>query len=252
MKINGWDISGAQTKQWNVTTGFSNIENESEWKRGSPLPFFMTGSIGFKTLQITFLVYGSGRNEILQNCSTLISKMMSESVILELDEFDHKFCGYLVKHDFAENPLGRLRVTSNRLSKLTVEFSCYEYSEQPDGSPFSESASGMLETVVTNAGNIWTPCIVEITPKVGTEKLTVTGINYNPDTGEKLQVVIRNLTTNKTVILDGETGKITEAGANKSADVDIWSLPVLAPGTNRITLDSTWMDIKVKYRPRFM
>ena len=90
MKINGWDISGAQARQWNVTPGFSNIENESEWQRGSPLPFFTTGSIGFKTLQITFLVYGSGRNKILQNCSTLLSKMMSESVILELDKFEHK------------------------------------------------------------------------------------------------------------------------------------------------------------------
>mgnify|MGYP000010671117 CR=1 FL=1 len=116
---------------------------------GKPLPFFVNGSIGWKTIQITFLVYGSGRNEILQNCSTLLSKM-SESVILELDKFDHKFCGFLSKHDFTENPLGRLKVTSNRLSKLTVDFFCYEFAEQPDGSPFSESASGMLETVVTN------------------------------------------------------------------------------------------------------
>ena len=121
MKINGWDISGAQAKQWNVIPGFSNIENESEWQRVRPLPFFVNGSIGWKTIQITFLVYGSGRNEILQNCSTLLSKM-SESVILELDKFDHKFCGFLSKHDFTENPLGRLKVTSNRLSKLTVDF----------------------------------------------------------------------------------------------------------------------------------
>ena len=56
MKINGWDISGAQAKQWNVIPGFSNIENESEWQRGSPLPFFVNGSIGWKTIQITFLV----------------------------------------------------------------------------------------------------------------------------------------------------------------------------------------------------
>ena len=34
MNINGWDISGAQAKQWNVTPGFSDIENESEWQRG--------------------------------------------------------------------------------------------------------------------------------------------------------------------------------------------------------------------------
>ena len=105
MNINGWDISGAQAKQWNVTPGFSDIENESEWQRGSPLPFFINGSIGWKTIRITFLVYGSDRNEILQNCSTLLSHMMSESVTLELDKFDHKFCGFMSKHDFTENPL---------------------------------------------------------------------------------------------------------------------------------------------------
>ena len=130
MNINGWDISGAQAKQWNVTPGFSDIENESEWQRGSPLPFFINGSIGWKTIRITFLVYGSDRNEILQNCSTLLSHMMSESVTLELDKFDHKFCGFMSKHDFTENPLARLKVTSNRLSKLTVDFSCYEFAEQ--------------------------------------------------------------------------------------------------------------------------
>lgn len=52
MNINGWDISGAQAKQWNVTPGFSDIENESEWQRGSPLPFFINGSIGWKTIRI--------------------------------------------------------------------------------------------------------------------------------------------------------------------------------------------------------
>ena len=64
MKINGWDISGAQAKQWNVIPGFSNIENESEWQRGSPLPFFVNGSIGWKTIQITFLVYRSCKTAV--------------------------------------------------------------------------------------------------------------------------------------------------------------------------------------------
>lgn len=251
MKINGWDISGAQARQWNVIPGFSSIENESEWQRGSPLPFLSKNYTGFKTIQIVLLVYGSDRKQILQNCSTLLAKM-SESDIFEFDGFTHKFCGVMTKHSITENPLGRRRVTANKVSKLIVEISCYEYAEQPDGSPFSESASGMMETTVTNAGNIWTPCIVEITPKVGIANLTITGINQNPDTGERLQVVLRKLNVGKKVVLDGETGLITENGVNKSADVDIWSLPALMPGANRITLDSTWTDITVKYRPRFM
>lgn len=54
MKINGWDISEVQAKQWNVNPGFSDVENESEWQRGSPLPFFAGNFVGFKTVQITF------------------------------------------------------------------------------------------------------------------------------------------------------------------------------------------------------
>ena len=62
---------------------------------------------------------------------------------------------------------------------------------------------------------------MEITPRAaGASAFTVKGINRNPDTGESLPVTIRNTTKDKTVILDGETGKITEAGVNKSADVD--------------------------------
>ena len=53
MKINGWDISGAQARQWNVTPDFSSIENESEWQRGSPLPFFVNGSIAVSYTHLT-------------------------------------------------------------------------------------------------------------------------------------------------------------------------------------------------------
>lgn len=252
MKINGWDISEAKAKQWNVTPGFSDIKNESEWQRGSPLPFFTKGSTGFKTIKITFLIYGSDRNQVLQNCSILISKMMQEKVILELDGFSHKFCGFLSKNDFTENPLGRLRVTKNKVGKITADFSCYEYSEKQDGSPFSESSSGVAETTITNPGTLWTPCIVEITPKIGLAKLTINGLVQNYDTGEKISTVIRNLTTDKKIILDGETGKITENGSSKTTDIDIWGLPVLMPGANRISFDSSRIDLTVKFRPRFV
>lgn len=251
MNINGWDISEAKAKQWNVTPGFSDIKNESEWQRASPLPFLMKSSIGFKPLQVTFLVYGGNRNEVLQNCSMLLARL-SEPVRLELDGFSHKYHGVMTKSDFVENPLGRQRVTANKVGKLTAGFSCYEYSEQPDGSPFSESSSGVTETTITNPGTLWTPCIVEITPKIGLAKLTINGLVQNYDTGEKISTVIRNLTTDKKIILDGETGKITENGSSKTADIDIWGLPVLMPGANRISFDSSRIDLTVKYRPRFV
>ena len=252
MKINDWDISGANAKQWNVVPGFSEIENESEWQRTSPLPYFSSNFTGFKTIQITFLVYGNGRNEILQNCSLLLSKFL-EPVKLELDGFQNKFYGIMVKNDFTENTLNRLRLTSNRLSKVTVEFNCYEYAEKMDGSPFSESVSGNGETIITNPGNICTPAIVEITPQLGMGELTITGITSDPITREELPVTVRNLTGNKTITLNGETGEWTEDGTEKTSDdIDIWALPSLLPGANHITLSSQRVDLAVKFRPRFM
>lgn len=250
MKINGWDISEAKAKQWNVTPGFSDIKNESEWQRASPLPFLMKSSIGFKSLQVTFLVYGWNRNEVLQNCSMLLARL-SEPVRLELDGFSHKYHGVMTKSDFVENPLGRQRVTENKVGKLTAGFSCYEYSEQPDGSPFSKSSSGSTQLIVTNPGNLDTPAVVEITPKIGIAELVINGLTRNPDTGENLKISIKSLTTGNKIILDGETGLFTEKGVLKK-DIEIWTLPSLLPGTNTITLSNAQMDISVKYRPRFI
>lgn len=39
MNINGWDISGAQAKQWNVTPGFSDIERK-RMAEGKPTAVF--------------------------------------------------------------------------------------------------------------------------------------------------------------------------------------------------------------------
>lgn len=250
MNINGWDISEAKAKQWNVTPGFSDIKNESEWQRASPLPFLMKSSIGFKPLQVTFLVYGGNRNEVLQNCSMLLARL-SEPVRLELDGFSHKYHGVMTKSDFVENPLGRQRVTANKVGKLTAGFSCYEYSEQPDGSPFSKSSSGSAQLIVTNPGNLDTPAVVEITPKIGIAELVINGLTRNPDTGENLKISIKSLTTGNKIILDGETGLFTEKGVLKK-DIEIWTLPSLLPGTNTITLSNAQMDISVKYRPRFI
>ena len=53
--------------------------------------------------------------------------------------------------------------------------------------------------------------MVEITPKVGMEQLTITGINRNLDTGENLRVVIRSLTANTVsythLSVSGESGE---------------------------------------------
>lgn len=244
MKINGWDISEAQAEQSRVVFGKHVVENRSEWTRASPVPVFMDNTIGFQGLKIDLLIRGKGREDIIKKRSQILSRLLKTADI-ELDDYKNRYKGILRKHSTNETDIIRWHV-------LTLEFDAYEYAAQADGSPYSESASGSLQTVVTNPGNILTPAIVEIIPQIGTAQLTVTGICRDPNTGTDLPVTIRNLTTGKKVILDGETGLMTEDGALKAADIDIWEVPSLLPGSNTITMDSSRMDITVKYYPRFM
>ena len=91
-----------------------------------------------------------------------------------------------------------------------------------------------------------------ITPQVGLASLKLTGLVRNPYTREDLPVTVKNLTTGKTVTIDGETGLMTEDEKLKSGDIETYGLPSLVPGTNTITLDSQCVDITVKYFPRYM
>lgn len=249
MKINGWDIVevGARVKQWNIVPGFHSISNDSEWIRGSPAPVLLKNKLGFKNLKVTILVRADrNRQAILGQCSEILAHLL-EPVELELDDFEHRFYGVLAKHSLEENPLGIPWLKYNRASMLTLEFNCYEYSEEE-----AKIGSGTSEIAINNPGNILTPAIIEVTPQIGAASIVLTGICRNHDTGEDLPVTIKNLETGKTVVLDGENGLFTQDGELKAGDIEIWDVPTLLPGENKITVNNNRMDIVVRYRPRFM
>lgn len=240
MLIGTWDISNAGARQSNVTFGYSGISNNSEWSRGSPAPFLIKNDIGFKSLKIVLVVKGSGREEILHRCSEILSHCLSP-VELTLDNYHNRyFYGIIKKHSAVEQSMKRWHT-------LTLEFDCYEY-----GNEVTQTFSGSTEFTLNNTGNIPTATTIEITPQIGAASIVLSGICRDYDTGEDLPVTIRELTTGKTVIIDGETGLITQDGEVKAADVDIWSLPVLLPGENKITVNNNRMDITLRFRPRFM
>lgn len=239
MQINGWDISQAGAKQWNVTFGNHTISNSSDWVRGSPGPVLCKNDIDFKSLKVVLLVYGSGREQILLRCSEILSHLL-EPADLKLDRYTNRYYGILTKYSTEESSM-------KRFHKLTLEFECYEY-----GAEVSVSFSGTTQMTVTNTGNIETPAIIEITPQIGAASITLTGLCRDYDTGEDLPVIIRDLLTNKVVVIDGESGMMTQGGDLKAGDIDIWALPTLLPGSNTITIDSNRMDITVRFHPRFM
>lgn len=238
MKINNWDIAEANAKQWNVTIGNHSVTGASEWVRGSPNPFLCKNDIGFKPIKIVLLVKGNGREEILRNKSEILSKFL-EPVELELDNFENKFRAVLTKHQTDEKSMKRWHT-------LTLELSGYEY-----GPEITESTSGESELIVNNPGNIVTPTRIEITPLISLESISVAGI-CRSEIGLDLPVTIYNAETGKTVVLDGESGLITQEGELKAADVDMWDVPALMPGINKIITDTSRVDLTIKFYPRYM
>lgn len=250
MKIGGWNIASAGAYQWNVTPGTHTLKNNSEWLRGSPVPVMSGNYMGFKTLKVALMVTGDGRENILNRCSTVISHL-TEPAEIELDGFTHRFYGILSKHSLTENPLKIPDVWKNRAAKLTLEFDGYEFAAAKKGKPYTASASCKRNLVFKNQGNILTPAVIEITPQAGAASLLLTGICRDVSTMEDLPVTVGNLTAGQTVILDGETGLFTENGEIKP-DLEIWGRPALLPGVNTVTADNDWMDITIKYYPRYI
>lgn len=244
MTINGTDISeefDAKVKQWRVDPGTRSLKHDSEWERGSVLPIFQAPSATFKDLTVTLMVYGSSRDDIMNRISDILALLTGETE-LALDDWSHQFCGVLEKSSVKE-----LSETSrNRFMELSLQFTGYEHGEE-----VSVTVSGSTITI-TNPGNMISPASIELTPTIGQSSITITGMCRDSETGEDLEVTVDALTTGNTIVINGLTGLVTEAGELKAGDVDMWALPTLLPGENTITLSTSYMNTTVTVLPIYM
>lgn len=274
MKIDGWDIRNAKARQARYINNHHSLSNGSVWNAGSNRPIFQKNQMGFKSFTLELWVKGDGYQEIVNNRGIILSKLMQE-VTLEPDWTEHKFQAVLNKFSITETSKQRFHV-------LSLEFNGYEYM---DTVTFTNEVSAKF--VVENAGTAPTPVTLEIIPKGGAigipedqmiasiicdtdgvyisdetdgavvagydyDTLIITGLSRDPRTEEALEIKVKNYTPGKKIIIDGETGLITEEGQTKIDDVEIWELPDLKPGENIITTNNNWLEVTIKYNPRFM
>lgn len=241
MQINGIDISRWHARQWAVTIGNHAITNNSEWNRGSPDPFLIGGTIGFKTIKATLLIKDSTREVMTMDRSNIVAALL-EPADITLDGFAHKFRVVLSKDASFEETVN---YRQDRWHKLTLELQGYEYGPEI-------SVTGVSSLAVNNPGNIITPANLEITPAIGAASVIISGICRDPDSKNDYPITIRNLVKGKKVVIDGESGLVMQDDALKAGDTDFWESPVLFPGVNKITCDNSNMTMTVKFKPRFM
>ena len=239
MRIGSIDISTYNAKQRTVSFYEHNaVSGDSEWLPGAAIPYFSSLQIGMKKFTVSLWVYGSSREEINLNCSNIIASLL-KPVELTLDGYEHKFRGVMTGHKEKEGTSGAMK----RWHILEISFQGYE-----DSDPVTES--GYSSVQVTNPGNIVSPAILEITPRVGASSISLTGICRDHYTEADLPVTIENLTAGNTVRIDTMTGLITENGMPK--EVDMWTMPSLVPGNNTITCDNAEMGISITVTPLYM
>lgn len=241
MQINGIDISRWHARQWSVSIGNHSITNESEWNRGSPDPFMVGSKVGFKTIKVTLLLKNESREVMTADRSDLVATLMKPADIA-LDGFSHKFRVVLTKDSSIEETVGHRQ---DLWHKLTLELQGYEY-----GSEIAVAGTGTLK--IMNPGNMDTPAILELIPSISTIPVNIRGISRNQVSEKEDLITVKNLITDKKVIIDGETGLITQDGKQKAGDVDLWELPVLIPGINTVTCDNVNVKMNIKFKPRYM
>lgn len=274
MLIDGWDIAEAKARQARFINNHHALSNSSAWNTGSNRPIFQRNQLGFKPFTIELWVKGNGYQEIVENRGIILAHLL-DAVVISPDWTTHKFRAVLNKYGVTETSKQRFHV-------LKLEFTGYEYSETQE---YSIDVSTTF--TIQNIGTAETPVILELIPKGGAvgipydqmqaaiicdedgayivdgddmaaiatydyDVLTINGLCHDPRTGEDLTIEVRNTTPEKKIIIDGETGLITENGKVKIEDVDIWALPTLQPGGNVITTNNNWLTVTVRYDPRYM
>lgn len=240
MKINGIDIARYGAKQYRVDFGQSELKNDTEWIERAALPLFSANYNLFKELTVKLIVYGTGRENIRNKISEIISHLL-EPAELELDGYARQFAGILTKTDVDEGS----DAARKRFQILKLQFDAYEHGRQVA----VEKDQWESYVQVKNPGNIRSPAVVRITPKTDLAALTVSGICAD-GFGQDVPVTINNLKNGKTIIIDGITGIVEEDGAAK--DIDIWTLPAVRPGSNEITLSQWNVGMKVTVLPLYI
>lgn len=230
MTINGWDISTVGGRQWTVRRGYSQVSNKSEWTAGSATPVVLPSTLGFKTMQVVILIKALNKEAVQLGISTILAKLLEPADIV-LDGMTRKFYGYLKGYSVNEATQRR----SNPFHTLTLNMEGFEYSTQV-------SASGSSSITVNNPGTVEGPAVLTVVPTQAAGTITISGLGDD--------IKLKNVVSGTTYIVNGETGVI-KAG-NNLADMDIWTLPVIQPGSNTITLSSSFATATVAFKPRYM
>lgn len=244
MKVNGIDLKekygskiriGQQTIKERTIITFTNWTDEADRTTPGQEP-----KMKFFDVEAEFIVIGASKTDAELTVSNIISDCKSGEI--ELDNMDLILQGELKE---AEKEFKK-----QWIYHLSLVFQAWDKMESEVTVTIDDASSKTVDV----AGNLETPCIIELVPSGAITKYTIKGAARDPITGEAEDIVVNNLSAGKKVVIDGETCTVTEDGANKYDETEMWEFPTLLPGANALTFTSSSVpcDVTIKYKPRYI
>ena len=204
-----------------------------------------TGNLGLFGQRLIKLIFDheGGYEDWLEHISLISSDVNGQEVEVELDsQPGYYYYGLAAVSTAKDNNV----LTSFEISIMADPF---KYKDM-----IAELVGAVSGKTIDVQGDYETPCIIELTPSGSITTYTIKGAARNPVTGEAEDIIIKNLTAGKKVIIDGESCTVTDDGVNKYADTEMWEFPTLVPGSNILTFVSSSVacNVTIKYKPRYI
>lgn len=244
MKVNGIDLKdryGSKIRIGQQTIRERTIVNFTDWidEYDSPTPG-QEPKHKFFDVEAELIVIGTSKTDAELTVSNIIADCRSGDI--ELDNVDLVLTGELKE---AEKEFKKRWIYS-----LSLVFQAWEKKDDEVTVTIEDATSKTINVT----GNLNAPCIIELTPSGAITTYTIQGAARDPVTGEEEDIIIKNLSAGKKVIIDGEACTVTEDGANKYAETKMWEFPTLVPGANALTFTSSSVpcDVTIKYKPRYI
>lgn len=200
----------------------------SFWSGKNINPYTADTEYGYKELSLDIEFKGAPR-EIEINKNGLLAEI--EKSTIKFRAIDRYYSGHIASHN--------IKRQVNGFEVITIVMDVIEHEKEKE-----IDSNKSQEFQIELASNFITPAILEVRPTIDLVDVEITGLGED--------ILLKNLTAYKTIVINGEEGYVTEQGENKYNDYDSWGFPYLSPGTNIITVNKKTVDLKIKYKPRWV
>lgn len=235
MLINGVPVEKYGAKQLTVDFSPSTQETTYEWNAGARLPIMVDHRATFKTVTILLKLKGETRQEVNRNASYLHHLATGEAEYT-LDGYkDWVFVGSLKTDPTLK------KTVDKHVYKFTLTVTGYMRNREIQ----REVITRQKQAKIYVDGTRDTPIMIQITPVVDIPAFSIYGV-------AERGIVIKNLTKNVPIFIDGLTGLVTENEQNKFNDVVMFEFPHLEPGEQTVTFSESICNVEIKYYPMWM